>query len=81
MPINNPFCNLACLGVGQSTSETAKSGVDVVFADECPSTPKVSITPLQESRVWVTAKSTTGFSWQSDEDSSVIDWLAIVGNG
>jgi len=81
MALNNPFCNLASLEAGQSSSETAKSGVDVVFEEECPDTPKIFITPHRESRVWTTAVSTTGFTWQSDEDSSTIDWVAIIRNG
>jgi len=81
MPINNPYCHLATLQTGQSSSETATSGVDVVFDEECAEVPCVVISPWQKDVVWITAVTTAGFSWESDTNSSVIDWIAVVNNG
>lgn len=81
MPLNNPFCNIATLRAGQSSSETAKSGVSVVFDEECPSIPQVVITPWQKAAVWITEVTTAGFTWEGDEDVSSIDWIAIIRNG
>ena len=81
MPISNPFCNLASLQTGHSSSEMAKSGVDVVFDEECSSVPNVVITPWQKAAVWITEVTTAGFAWEGDEDVSTIDWIAIIRNG
>lgn len=81
MPLSNPFCHLVSLQTGHSSSETAASGVDVVFTEEFVSIPSVSITPRQKDAVWLTAVATTGFSWEGDDDNATIDWIAIGKNG
>lgn len=81
MPLNNPLALPFIIQIGQSSSETAKSGVDVVFDSEYPTVPKLSLCAWQEERVWVTEVTTTGFTWAADEDASTIDWVAIGKNG
>ena len=81
MPINNPFCNLAWLEAGRSSSDTAKSGVDVVFDEECPVVPRITISAWQEKSAWITEVTTTGFTWQCGQDVATVDWIAIIRNG
>ena len=81
MPLSNPFCNLASLQTGQSASETATSGVDVVFDKVCAEVPRVVIGLWQKDVAWLTQVTTTGFSWEGDSNDSTIDWIAIVDNG
>jgi len=81
MPLTNPFCNLECVCTGRSSSESAKSGVSVVFDEECSSVPRVVISAWQEKSTWLTEVTTTGFTWQCSEDVASIDWIAIIRNG
>ena len=62
---------------GQSTGGTG--GTAVVFDNEFSSNPRISITPWKDCNTWITAVSTIGFSWESEEDDTTIDWIAHNG--
>ena len=75
-PMGTPGNWCWCEGVecGQSTGD--KTGTDVVFNDSFKTTSRVQLTPWDAAHVWLTATSTTGFSWDTNKDNTTIDWVA-----
>lgn len=59
---------------GQSTG--GKTGTDVVFDAEFKVAPVVILTPMISATVWITAQSTTGFSWSTNKDNVTVNWVA-----
>jgi len=82
MPIHNPPSFILDIPKkhGRSLGKTAKDGVTVIFNEEFPSIPYISLCPWQKALVWLTEVTLIGFTWKSDKKKATIDWIA-VGNG
>lgn len=77
MPIHNPPRLIIPKEHGRSSSETPKDGVTVVFTKEFSTVPRVSMCPWQKGGVWLTEVTTTGFIWEGDKKSYIVDWIAV----